>query len=1143
MRRVYFISKYFPKALLLFLLIGADINFSYSQSAEFNVEFKFDSSIVELQDGEGVKKLVQVINLDSAAARVFSIDVNYPRDWKLLTNLQRSYTIAANDTMYIPINLIPSGKLIGNSKYFVSAYLIDDSNTPIASSYFIVKKPKKTEWKLTVMPSGKQYLRNNETDKNIGINLINSGTEKETFTLNIQTTRTDMVVLSDTSGSKILKKNNFYFDLESFEDSTIYLKANLSQELRNFKQIDIYNYRPYCRTEKKQYSLFINTRPSIYSVNRNLSKGEKIDIISLPNQASVNDDRGDVFPLIMDLNFLNVLGGNPVFSAMFIGNKRLLNGAYLNYGAQIFYSSNLDFLSLLQTSNINISYFKKKYRLSFGNIRWGRGFSGSYSINRNFKVGAQFGFGNRFYTRPSIIYGGWINTSLKKYISFTTNYSKHYYFDGNNQADLITSNTRFRLPLKQTIGASLNYIRSSSEVPVSLVTNRFGFGLNYGISYLKGKANTNLSYSSNNTPLNIQSAGGYKFAAFAHTSRYRINTDWGVNILNQIQSTEAISQLNPASTVLNNQLVIRGKLWGKSFSPSIFYNILNAQSLQVHSRGVSIGTSYNDLKDSKIISFNIRAGFNKNYANNNSRNQFFMQNSVYARYRVWSGFALYTVGNLGFSSVSFFNSSGVGVPRSIMLSLGKQHQFKNKRFVLNVNSSYRYMSNVNRHTISASPQLYYFSKNGWRFYVLPQLFVSRSGQSQSVSVNEIGDQNRTSTSLNVNFGVRKKLGIRNPWSDIRNPTLSYSAFLDHNGNTVQDFDEENLENIVIRLDDTEVLTNTEGSAKVKYVSADSTYKLSAFALDDTKGFFPKIPSKIKIEKDSTLNIPFVKGVKIYGKIYVDRDKSRIDSDEELDLGSIRITANNGVIVHTLTSYEGSFNMYVPYGDYVISMDETVIGTRFRLLQNNFALTLDNNSESIFIPFNLIEKRKKLNIKRFNSNGQLDQKKQEPLPIPTQETPFEETPEEENIPQETSRVDTANGSAANDNSDTLLKQDGSELFDLLYGKELESFAYPDRTIPRNLAEEAYGDDFENIIGYRVVVGKFKDYLKEDEMNAMISLVRQDSYNIDVEDDHIIINKDFDQKQAAEIFTDSLTQRGYNTIQMIGKYEDVFIDLSK
>ena len=174
---------------------------------------------------------------------------------------------------------------------------------------------------------------------------------------------------------------------------------------------------------------------------------------------------------------------------------------------------------------------------------------------------------------------------------------------------------------------------------------------------------------------------------------------------------------------------------------------------------------------------------------------------------------------------------------------------------------------------------------------------------------------------------------------------------------------------------------------------------------------------------------------------------------------------------------------------------------------------------------------------------MDQKKQEPLPIPTQETPFEETPEEENIPQETSRVDTANGSAANDNSDTLLKQDGSELFDLLYGKELESFAYPDRTIPRNLAEEAYGDDFENIIGYRVVVGKFKDYLKEDEMNAMISLVRQESYNIDVEDDHIIINKDFDQKQAAEIFTDSLTQRGYNTIQMIGKYEDVFIDLSK
>ena len=167
-----------------------------------------------------------------------------------------------------------------------------------------------------------------------------------------------------------------------------------------------------------------------------------------------------------------------------------------------------------------------------------------------------------------------------------------------------------------------------------------------------------------------------------------------------------------------------------------------------------------------------------------------------------------------------------------------------------------------------------------------------------------------------------------------NPSVVFKAFLDVNGNYKQDNGEVSLENVVIKVGDWSVLTDQNGRATIKHLFADSTYSFEAFSLEDLNGYFSNIPDKYAPIKDSICYVPFVRGVKLNGEVYLDRDKKSATADKKIDLSNIRISAFNGHTIHTLTDFNGNFSMYVPYGDYEISMDEAVIGSRFILLEND-----------------------------------------------------------------------------------------------------------------------------------------------------------------------------------------------------------------
>jgi hypothetical protein len=103
-------------------------------------------------------------------------------------------------------------------------------------------------------------------------------------------------------------------------------------------------------------------------------------------------------------------------------------------------------------------------------------------------------------------------------------------------------------------------------------------------------------------------------------------------------------------------------------------------------------------------------------------------------------------------------------------------------------------------------------------------------------------------------------------------------------------------------------------------------------------------------------------------VVLDRQKIAIaDTSKLFDLSRIRVTAVGGKTFNTLTTLNGRFEFYMPNGEYVITMDEAILGDRYTISRNNIPLTLTNKQDGVYISYYIIEKRKKVIIKDFGSD--------------------------------------------------------------------------------------------------------------------------------------------------------------------------------
>ncbi|MCB9361478.1 MAG: hypothetical protein H6587_00345 [Flavobacteriales bacterium] len=941
----------------------------------------FNYSEIELKKGEIISNLFKVYNNTSENIK-FSLDILHPGTWVYLTKSDALYEVLPNDTLFIPVILIPDKLINGNTEVIINAFIIDEKNQQIGDNYFSLKTQKKISWNVNVEPSNKFYFKNDETTKRFTYSIENTGNHKQDIFVNYRTLKGNIALL-DTNDNKLINPN-FTFSLDSWKDTSMTYVASITTDKdRNFKKVSTNSYLPNNNLNYKKYSLFINSSEPKGLELGSYKKGNKVDFIKLPNQAKVRDYGYPYFPLIVELTAQNLLDLNSFLSLNMRGFKQLNEKASLSYFTQLNYNRNYYTNNFLTNSPWYLGYFDDKKTIEVGNVSgnviginsYGKGIKASYSYLEKHKTGAFLikapGF---FGSTRNLSYGLFHTYKHNEYFKITGKAGRQENYSANRSINSFSLQPGFNINKKHyiTLLSALtrreNYFLDSSATALGYLV-----GVNYSSQFLDRNMRLNLGVRYNDKGF---SNGSYSRFGLNHRTSYIINPIWNVYLSNRYQNTKAFNSFDNEQIykqeLLSNSLVFNTKSKKGSFQPGIFYDYRDFLSNRLHNRGLSFRYSTFDFLQNFMVSTFFRAGYALPIDVEERKNYFNLQFSSLLRYRVWSLTSRYNYGAFSTSSLQTQIYNGV-TPQNVRLSLQNQHQLKNKQFILESNLVYNYGNIFSNHTIGYYPEMFFFTNDGWRFSLRGSYNFNTSYYGNiyvdDPLLTSFDSETDRNYNQNVNIGasIRKEFGIPIPFIKKTSASLEFISFYDINGNGEKENDEPAIENVVLRLGAKEVITNKKGEAAIKNIPME-TYDFTVFALDDLQGWFPNTDDSLQIVASNTTYIPFVRGVKVYGDVVLDRQKIAIaDTSKPFDLSRIKITAVNGKIYNTLTDINGRFEFYMPNGNYVMTMDETILGDRYTITRNNIPMTLTNKQDGVYISFYIIEKRKKIIIKEFGNS--------------------------------------------------------------------------------------------------------------------------------------------------------------------------------
>ena len=512
---------------------------------------------------------------------------------------------------------------------------------------------------------------------------------------------------------------------------------------------------------------------------------------------------------------------------------------------------------------------------------------------------------------------------------------------------------------------------------ITFINPGYLVGLNYSNVFLQKKLHINF-----NTRYNSRDYSSSKTEAISANLRsyYKANSGWQIYLSNNYLSSKRDYTIGSSDSIIkyeslnfSNQINFSNSANKTGIQPGVFYNILGEPGILIHSRGINMRFTKLNFANNVLFSTHVNLGYNDPVNYPEISDYFILQFSSLLRIRTFTFNTRYMYGPN--SPGAFYKLIEENAnPQSLRLSAQHQYLFKNSHFLLQSSSSYSYNNRFAGSTFSVYPELYYFTSTGWRFglnanYSLSTSNFNRGGNIYSqTSVNQQENAGRSvNQGLTMGVSFKKDIGIPNPFAKEKSMNLELISFYDLNGNSRWEKDEPTLENVVITIGENQVISNKNGTALIKNIKS-GNYVFYVFSLEKLDGWFPNIPDTLVLDVPGNRYVPFVKGVKIRGDVFIEKEELSADYDKKFDLSNIKITATgNNKQYNTLTNFEGEFEFYVPNGDYTLTLDKRVLTTRYRLLRNDIEMKLSKDLENVYTSFQIIERKRKVNIKKFKSD--------------------------------------------------------------------------------------------------------------------------------------------------------------------------------
>ena len=943
------------------------------------VSTKFSKPTQELKKGQIVSNVLKIVNHDNTSLN-FSIDAVFPVGWNRIDSKNKIHTAKPKDTVFIPIIILPTKLVNGNTEIIVNTFIIDEDGQQIGNNFFTLTTTKKVAWSIDVKNNTNFYFKNKENTKDFNFSINNSGNYNQDIFLSYTIPRKDLI-LTDTLLKPITKLSKT-FNLLPGENKEIKHKIIASSlNKRNEKRISTNNFLPLTSKQRITRTLIINTsEPKIRK--KDLQRKTKINFIKLPNQIEANSYGYPNLPLILDLTAQNILDDRSFLSLNLQGFKQLNPQASLVYFTQLNYSNSFFTNNVFKNAPWYVGYFDDKKSIEIGQVNGdmigasssGKGIKVGYQFNEKHSAGGFYVNSSGFFSsKNSIIsYGGWYKFKYNENIRFraSAGRSSNKFTERVNNSIILQPSVNFLNSHSISLISGFNNLQFKVN-DIYQSTNGYLIGTNYSSITFKKKLRYNINiryndkYFSNGSSerINISQRLNYKLSkgwiAIA-TNNYQKS-----KIFNRNTNTFLYNQENFFSNVSFSKKTLKG-----SYQPGVFFEYRNYPNNSFVLRGLSFRYSLYNFEKNLLTSLFTRAGYAKPKNVIDSEEYFSLEMSGLFRYQTWSLTGRYNLGT--FSSISSQqNQNNFSTPQSLRLSIQNQYLFPNKQFVLESNLIYSYNNIFKNHSLGVFPQLFYFSDSGWRFGLSANYMFTSSDFSSVYDTTNIGQNSNQMTvgpsvnsNLNINFSLRKEFGIPIPFTKKTAANAKFVSFIDINGNNIKDKDEVSVQNIVIKLNKHEVITNFEGEASIKNVQK-GKYKLEILPLEKLNGWFANTKDSIYINEDEINYIPFVRGIKVYGDISIDRQKIAITDDKKLDLSRIKISAiKDDKIYNTLTNKNGRFEFYLPFGSYTITMDEVILNDRFRVTRNNLPVKLRNDQDGVYVSFYILEKRRKVIFKDF-----------------------------------------------------------------------------------------------------------------------------------------------------------------------------------
>ena len=987
----------FMRALVVCIMFCFSANDSFAQknaSSKKAITAEFLYAEVEYKEIAVMTNVLKVKN-NNGKTYTFNVTVNLPGGWKTLNNPEKEYTLSPNDSVYVPIRVITSNKKAkGGTKYNIAVYINTNEGKQMAYARFLAGRPKVSNWQMQVLPRPRIYMLNGENTADFQINLANEGDEPQDVLVGMQKIGKDFMV-KDTTG-KLVKKNYFETTLAPYSDTTMSFQVQIMQKVRNQKRIDQWGYNPAALEREKRYGLFLRANEVSLVKSASNQKNKKVDFLKLSNNIDFvkltntsNAGAGsNTIPLTVFANINNVLGQQPMMMLNFQGNAQTGKYTSLNYQFQTgfsYYKYSNDFLTDRLVGNATYN-FKKGYigigsalgaSITRGLIVGGRGLIGGYQLNKNHLITALIlrqkviGVSNRN------VYGlGYVGNMrflrIKTNANILTNSSNQLIGYG------LFSNLIFRLPKQINLGLFGFYTSINNS---SLNLNMLGSGFNLGKSFKKYSTALNVNY---NFRYNSGLSSNLFFQNLSAnlTNQFSLKKGRSISLVNSYMIFARTNSLlsDSSGSVISNNLITyipKASLSKINWTPAAFFNYNKYLIDTLITGGAQLNLSKSDFEKNWFAGANLRLAYNQ-LLNNKALGVFFTsQVNAFIRYKVWNVMAMYNYGPIAAGGISNTLKNDNVYSQMLRLTLGHQYQFKNNHFVWENNPTYLYMNTIKRHSFSVFSQLFYYTNNSFRFGVNMNFNVMSGlsykyiyGGVNNIQIEELDKRNITK-SFNLGFTIKKDFSIPIPKRFRKNKfcDAKFVVFLDVNGNNRMDDGEVPVENVVLRMNDYEVITDENGKASFINM-AFAKYRMQVFPLVDMGSWFPNVSDSADVCGPDLMYVPFSKGVQVYGGVELDREAYTGELFDKLDISrfNIYMVDSTGRTFSSITDNKGNYNFYVPYAKYTLKFDDKVLGSSFYLAENDIKLDLTSGVESYYHNFLIIEKKRRVKKKIFNADG-------------------------------------------------------------------------------------------------------------------------------------------------------------------------------